>query len=311
MTKQYILGLQAVLPTGRAVQFGGSTVKNVVGYDLVSLVTGSEGTLAVVTEAVLRLLPLPPARRTIIALFDDLPKSGTTVGRILDAGTIPAKIELLDNWVVRSINRITGMGLPEDAAAMLMFECDGTEEVVEHDSRNVIDICRQVGATDVLVAKDQTQSQAYWKARSAGFAAVFGAAPTVLAEDVTVPRTRMAEFIERMVAICAKAELQVTVIGHAGDGNLHPSVMTDAKDPVHFQKAQKAVDEIIEAAIEFGGVLSGEHGIGLEKQKFMRRTQDPIFIDLMQKIKNIFDPHGILNPGKIWEDPEYPSGRTP
>ena len=310
VTKQYILGLQAVLPTGRAVQFGGSTVKNVVGYDLVSLVTGSEGTLAVVTEAVLRLLPLPPARRTIIALFDDLPTSGATVGRILDAGTIPAKIELLDNWVVRSINRITGMGLPEDAAAMLMFECDGTEEVVEHDSRNVIDICQQVGATDVLVAKDQTQAQAYWKARSAGFAAVFGAAPTVLAEDVTVPRTRMAEFIERVVAICAKAELQVTVIGHAGDGNLHPSVMTDAKDPVHFQKAQKAVDEIIEAAIEFGGVLSGEHGIGLEKQKFMRRTQDPIFIDLMQKIKNIFDPHGILNPGKIWEDPSISEART-
>ena len=147
VTKQYILGLQAVLPTGRTVEFGGSTVKNVVGYDLVSLVTGSEGTLAVVTEAVLRLLPLPPARKTIIALFDDLPKSGATVGKILDAGTIPAKIELLDNWVVRSINRITGMGLPEDAAAMLMFECDGTEEIVEHDSRKVIDVCREVGAT--------------------------------------------------------------------------------------------------------------------------------------------------------------------
>ena len=302
VTKQYILGLQAVLPTGRTVEFGGSTVKNVVGYDLVSLVTGSEGTLAVVCEAVLRLLPLPPARKTIIALFDDLPKSGATVGKILDQGTIPAKIELLDNWVVRSINRITGMGLPEDAAAMLMFECDGTEEVVEHDSRNVIDVCQKVGVTHILVAKDQTQAQAYWKARSAGFAAVFGAAPTVLAEDVTVPRTRMAEFIGRVVAICGKADLEVTVIGHAGDGNLHPSVMTDAKDPAHFQKAQRAVDEIIEAAIEFGGVLSGEHGIGLEKQKFMRRTQDPIFIELMKKIKGIFDPHGILNPGKIWDD---------
>jgi glycolate oxidase len=302
VTKQYILGLQAVLPTGRIISFGGRTVKNVVGYDLVSLVTGSEGTLAVVTEAVLRLLPLPPARKTIIALFDDLPKSGATVGKILDAGTVPAKIELLDNWVVRSINRISGMGLPEDAAAMLMFECDGTEEVVEHDSRKVIEVCEGGGATQILVAKDPSQAQAYWKARSAGFAAVFGAAPTVLAEDVTVPRTRMPEFIERVVAICAKADLEVTVIGHAGDGNLHPSVMTDAKDPVHFQKAQRAVDEIIEAAIEFGGVLSGEHGIGLDKQKFMRRTQDPIFIDLMQKIKGIFDPNGILNPGKIWED---------
>ncbi len=302
VTKQYMLGLKAVLPTGRTVEFGGSTVKNVVGYDLVSLITGSEGTLAVVTEAVLRLLPLPPARKTIIALFDDLPSSGATVGRILDAGTVPAKIELLDNWVVRSINRLTGMGLPEDAAAMLMFECDGKEEVVEHDSQRVIEVCRQVGASHVLVAQDQAQAQAYWKARSAGFAAVFGAAPTVLAEDVTVPRTRMAEFIERVVAICRKADLEVTVIGHAGDGNLHPSVMTDARDPAHFEKAQKAVDEIIEAAVEFGGVLSGEHGIGLEKQKFMRRTQDPIFIDLMRKIKGIFDPNGILNPGKIWED---------
>ena len=302
VTKQYVLGLKAVLPTGRIVEFGGSTVKNVVGYDLVSLVTGSEGTLAVVTEAVLRLLPLPPVKKTIIALFDDLRKSGATVGQILDGGTIPSKIELLDNWVVRSINRITGMGLPEDAAAMLMFECDGTQDVVEHDSQKVIQVCEQVGATRVLVAEDPAQAQAYWKARGAGFAAVFGAAPTVLAEDVTVPRTRMAEFIERVTEICKKADLEVTVIGHAGDGNLHPSVMTDANDPAHFQKAQQAVDEIIEAAVEFGGVLSGEHGIGLEKQKFMRRTQDPIFIDLMKSIKNIFDPNGILNPGKIWED---------
>ena len=162
------------------------------------------------------------------------------------------------------------MGLPEDAAAMLMFECDGKEEVVEQDSQRVIEVCRRGGASQVLVARDQAQAQAYWKARSAGFAAVFGAAPTVLAEDVTVPRTRMAEFIERVVAICRKADLEVTVIGHAGDGNLHPSVMTDARDPAHFEKAQKAVDEIIQAAVEFGGVLSGEHGIGLEKQKFMR-----------------------------------------
>ncbi|NQT12831.1 MAG: FAD-binding protein [Planctomycetes bacterium] len=302
VTKQYILGLKAVLATGRVVEFGGSTVKNVVGYDLVSLLTGSEGTLAVVTEAVLRLIPLPPARKTIIALFDDLPKSGETVGEILDAGTVPAKIELLDNWVVKSINRITGMGLPEDAAAMLMFECDGKEDVVEHDARQVIEVCNRVGATQVIVAKDQQEAQTYWKARSAGFAAIFGAAPTVLAEDVTVPRTRMAEFIKRVTEICGKADLEVAIIGHAGDGNLHPSVLTDAKDAAHFERAQRAVDEIIEAAVEFGGVLSGEHGIGLEKQKFMRRTQDPIFIEIMKKIKGIFDPNGILNPGKIWED---------
>jgi glycolate oxidase len=302
VTKQYILGIRAVLPTGRAIQFGGITLKNVVGYDLVSLLTGSEGTLAVITEAVLRLMPMPPARKTIIALFDDLPRSGETVSAILDAGTVPAKIELLDNWVVRNINRITGMGLPEDAAAMLMFECDGAEEMVAHDSEEVIGVCKKMGATGVIVPNSAQQAQAYWKARSAGFAAVFSAAPTVLAEDVTVPRTRMAEFIRRVTDICKRADLEVTVIGHAGDGNLHPSVMTDQGNPAHFERAKRAIDQIIEAAIEFGGVLSGEHGIGLEKQKFMRRTQDPAFIEIMRQIKRIFDPNGILNPGKIWED---------
>lgn len=301
VTKQYVLGLKAVLPTGQAIEFGGSTVKNVVGYDLVSLITGSEGTLAVVTEAILRLIPMPPARKTIIALFDDLPTSGATVGRVLDAGTVPAKIELLDNWVIKSINRVTGMDLPEEAAAMLMFECDGTEEVVAQDSGKVIDVCKAMGATQVIVAKDQQEAQTYWKARGAGFAAIFGAAPTVLAEDVTVPRSRMAEFIKKVTEICEKADLEVAVIGHAGDGNLHPSVLTDEKDPAHFEKAERAVDEIIEAAVEFGGVLSGEHGIGLGKRKFMRRTQDPTFIEIMKKIKDIFDPNGILNPGKIWE----------
>jgi len=194
------------------------------------------------------------------------------------------------------------MGLTEEAAAMLMFECDGMEEVVEHDSAKVIDVCKGMGATEVIVAKDAQEAQTYWKARSAGFAAIFSAAPTILPEDVAVPRPRMAAFIEKVMDICKKADLEVTVIGHAGDGNLHPSVMTDEKDPEHFARAQKAVDEIIEAAVEFGGVLSGEHGIGLEKQKFMRRTQDPMFIEIMKKIKDIFDPNGILNPGKIWED---------
>ncbi len=302
VTKQYILGVNAVLPTGKAIQFGGITLKNVVGYDLVSLLTGSEGTLAVITEAVLRLMPMPPARQTIIATFDDLPKAGDTVSAILDAGTVPAKIELLDNWVIRNINRITGMGLSQDAAAMLMFECDGTGEVVAHDADKIIAVCRKMGATGVIVAKDAAEAQAYWKARGAGFAAVFSAAPTVLAEDVTVPRTRMAEFIRRVTDICKAADLEVTVIGHAGDGNLHPSVMTDQNNPEHFAKAKRAVEDIIAAAVEFGGVLSGEHGIGLEKQKFMRRTQDPVFIDIMRQIKRIFDPNGILNPGKIWED---------
>ncbi len=303
VTKQYILGIKAVIPAaGRAVEFGGVTVKNVVGYDLVSLITGSEGTLGVITEAVLRLMPLPAARKTLLALFDDLPKAGEAVGMVFDSGTVPAKIELLDNWVIRSINRTAGMKLPENAAAMLMFELDGRPEAVESDAAKVMRVCMAAGATGTTAAGNDAEALSWWRARSAGFAAVFSAAPTVLAEDVTVPRSRMPEFIRKVTGICKTMGLEVTVIGHAGDGNLHPSVLTDQKNAAHFEKAKIAVDRIVEAAIEFGGVLSGEHGIGLEKMKFMRRTQDPFFIEAMKQIKKTFDPRGIMNPGKIWED---------
>jgi glycolate oxidase len=244
---------------------------------------------------------MPAAKRTIIAVFDDVAKAGETVGKILEAGVIPAKIELLDNWVIRSIEKITGMGLPVDAGAMLMFEVDGTPESVEKDAEGVIETCKKVGVKEIKVASDPAEAMKYWKARGAGFAAVFGAAPTVLAEDVTVPRSQIPAFIRRVDEICKKDNLEYTVIGHAGDGNLHPSVLTDIKDETHFNKAKAAVDRIIESAVEFGGVLSGEHGIGLEKQKFLRRAVDEKVIEIMRKIKDVFDPNGIMNPGKIWE----------
>jgi len=301
VVKNYVLGLKVVLPTGDVVNFGGTTVKNVVGYDLALLITGSEGTLGVVVEATLKLNPLPAAKKTIIAVFDDVAKAGENVGKIIGAGIVPAKIELLDNWVIRSIEKIMPMGLPVEAGALLMFEVDGRPDSVEKDAQGVIETCKANGAREVKEAKTPEEAMKYWKARSAGFAAVFGAAPTVLAEDVTVPRRRIPEFIRRVDEICKKDGLEYTVIGHAGDGNLHPSVLTDIKDEAHFNKAKAAVDSIIEAAMEFGGVLSGEHGIGLEKQKFLRRALDEKVIDLMKKIKDVFDPNGIMNPGKIWE----------
>jgi glycolate oxidase len=301
VAKNYILGVKVVLPTGETVDFGGTTVKNVVGYDLALLITGSEGTLGVVVEATLKLNPLPPAKKTVIAVFDEVAEAGRNVGRILESGVIPAKIELLDNWVIRSIEKIMPMGLPVEAGAMLMFEVDGRPDTVEKDAQEVIETCRLNGARDVKEAASPEEAMKYWKARSAGFAAVFGAAPTVLAEDVTVPRSRIPDFIERVDEICKKDGLEYTVIGHAGDGNLHPSVLTDIKDEAHFNKAKAAVDRIIESAVEFGGVLSGEHGIGLEKQKFLRRAVDEKVIEIMKKIKDVFDPNGIMNPGKIWE----------
>ncbi len=302
VTKQYVLGLTVVLPTGRIAKFGSSTVKNVAGYDLVSLITGSEGTLAVITEAILRLIPMPKERRTIIALFNELPMAGEVVGRIFDAGIIPSKVELLDNWVINKISKLSDLDFPTDAAAMLMFEVDGNPDIVELSSQIVVNTSKTMGASKIMIAKDDREALKYWKTRSMGFSAVFGSAPTVIAEDITVPRSRMSEFIMRVTDICKKAGVEVTVIGHAGDGNLHPTFMTDENDKVHFEKTKKVIDEVVELSQEFDGVLSGEHGIGLEKKRFMRRTQDPIFIEIIKQIKKVFDPNGILNPGKIWED---------
>ncbi|MBW1971735.1 MAG: glycolate oxidase subunit GlcD [Spirochaetes bacterium] len=302
VVKQYILGLEVVLPTGEIVNFGGRTMKNVQTYDLASLIVGSEGTLGIVTKGILRLIPAPAAAQTLCVVFDDMGKAATSVYKILSQGVIPSKLEFVDNWVINRIEEMMPMGLPTDADALLLIESDGIPEVVEKEIKQIIDVCNETGAKEVRVAKDAEEALKYWKARSAGFAAVFGKAPTVLAEDVTVPRNKLPEFLKRIKEISERENVPITNIGHAGDGNLHPSALTDEKDKEHFERAKKAIDEIIEMAVEFGGVLSGEHGIGLEKKKFLKKAVDPKVIELMKGIKRVFDPNNILNPGKIWED---------
>lgn len=301
VTKQYVLGLEVVLPNGDVVNLGGRTLKNVAGYDLMHLFISSEGTLGVITRAELKVNPIPPSRKTIVAVYDDVTKAGETVFRVLENGVIPGKIELLDNWVINRIEEMMPMGLPKDADAMLLFECDGIEEAVIKETEKVVEVAKKYGAIDVRVAKDMDEANKYWLARRAGFAAVFGKAKTVLSEDVTVPRGRIPDLIRKSKEIAKKYGLELVVLGHAGDGNLHPSFLTDINNKEHYEKAVKAMDEIIYAAIELGGVLSGEHGIGLEKQKFFSRVTDPKVVDLMKKIKNLLDPNNIMNPGKIWE----------
>jgi glycolate oxidase len=300
VTKQYILGLEVVLPTGDVINVGGRTLKNVVGYDLTMLFVSSEGTLGVVTKAELKLNPMPLARKTIMAVYDDVAKAGENVFRVLENGVIPNKIELLDNWVINRIEEMMPMGLPKDADAVLLFETDGIPEAVEKETEKIVEIAKKYGATDVRVAKDQAEADKYWLARRAGFAAVFGKAPTVFAEDVTVPRGRIPDLIRKCKEIAKKYDLEIVVLGHAGDGNLHPAILTDIKNKEHYDRALKGMDEIIEGAVELGGVLSGEHGIGLEKQKFFRKIENPKVIDIMKGIKALVDPNNIMNPGKIW-----------
>ena len=301
VTKQYVLGLEVVLPTGDISEVGSQTMKNVVGYDLTMLFTGSEGTLGVISKANLAVNPLPQATKTLMVVFDDVAVAGENVYHVLSSGVIPAKIELLDNWVINSIERLQPMGLPKDAEALLLFEVDGVPEAVEKEAQQIEEVCKKHGAKKTKIAKDRAEAERYWLARRAGFAAVFSAGPTILAEDVTVPRNKIPELIKKVKEICEPRGIEFTVIGHAGDGNLHPSLVTDMKNEKHFKKAQEALDMIIESAAELGGVISGEHGIGLEKKQFLVKTVPPAALEIMKGIKRIVDPNNILNPGKMWE----------
>ena len=302
VTKQYILGLEVVLANGYVMKLGGVTVKNRTGYELVMLFTGSEGTLGVITKITLRLLPMPLANKTMMAVFDDMSVGGQAVSNILASGVVPAKIEFVDNFVLRRIEEMMPMGLPVEAKALLLLQADGSPAAVEAESKQIVDTLKKSGAKEIKVAKDAAEAAKYWKMRSAGFAATFGAAKTVLAEDVAVPRDKLAEFIRKLEEISARTGFFISYLGHAGDGNLHPSIFTDVRNKEEFARAQRTMEEIFEAALSLGGVLSGEHGIGLEKQRFLKRAMDPVALNLMRKIKAILDPHHILNPGKIWEE---------
>ena len=299
--KHYILGLTVVLPDGSIIEMGGKTVKNVTGYDLPQLICGSEGTLAIVADATLRILPAPPSRRTIVAVFKDVIGSGRVVSRILSEGIIPAKIELIDNWVIRRIEEIDPVGFPLDAESVLLFEVDGSKEAVNREAERIADICRKEETiVDLRITKDEKEAEKYWNARRKGFSAIYGYSRTVLAEDVTVPPSKLPELIKKIKEIEKKYGLTIVIIGHAGDGNLHPSILTDRSNLEHYEKAKAAVQEIFSISVEMGGAISGEHGIGLEKKDFLRKILPKEQIDLLRKIKEVFDPKGILNPGKIW-----------
>ncbi len=299
--KQYVLGLEVVMADGYVMKLGGVTVKNRTGYELAMLLTGSEGTLGIMTKIILRLLPMPQAHKSMMAVYDEIDVAAQVVTDILEAGIIPAKIEYVDNFVIRRIEEITPMGLPVDAQVLLLVQVDGSPAAVDADAEQILEILKKGGARVARMAKDVAEEDMFWKARSAGFAAVFSAAHTIVSEDIAVPRDRLAEFVRIQTEISERTGFFIQLLGHAGDGNIHPAIFTDIRDKEQFSKANEAMAEIVKAAIDMGGVLSGEHGIGLEKQKYLKMAMDPVAIEIMKKIKKIMDPNNILNPGKIWE----------
>jgi glycolate oxidase len=300
VTKQYLLGLEAVLANGEIVKLGGQTIKNRMGFELASLFAGSEGMLGIITSMTVRLLPLPEAQKTMIAVFKDVELAGETVSRIIGSGVIPAKIEFVDNWFLRRIEDMTHLGLPVQEEALLLIQCDGDPKVIEQEIAKIIDVCTKMGAKEARAAVDAAEAAMLWQARKSSFGAVYSSAPTVMGEDLTVPRDKIAPLIRKFKAIGKEFGLEIPIIGHAGDGNLHPNILTNINDREKFAVALKAAEAMVKATIELGGVLSGEHGIGLEKQAFMKLAIDPVALRLMKDIKSLFDPNNIMNPGKYW-----------
>ena len=301
VTGDYVLGLTVVLADGRILHTGGKCIKDVVGYDLTALFTGSEGTLGVITEALLRLVPRPIAARTALAEFPSLADASRTVNAILARGIVPATLELMDETAIACIEESMHLGLPLDVEAILLIETDGSDQdAVLREIETVEVICRENGARQVKIARNESERSKLWQARRSVSPALARKAPNKLGEDITVPRGAIPEAISRIKAISAKYGLPIVIFGHAGDGNLHPNILFDKRDPEQWAKVEQMVAEEFAVALELGGTLSGEHGVGALKRPYMQQAQGPVAIELQKRIKAALDPVNILNPGKIF-----------
>ena len=303
VTGDYVLGLTVVLADGRILHTGGKLIKDVVGYDLTALLTGSEGTLGVITEALLRLTAKPKFARTALVEFPALADASRTVNAILSAGIVPATLELMDETAIACIEESLHLGLPLDVEATLLIETDGADEAgVLREIEAIAEICRQCGARQVKVARDEAERSSLWKARRSVSPALARKAPNKLGEDITVPRSAIPEAIRRIKAVSAKYGLPIVIFGHAGDGNLHPNILFDKRDPKQWKKVEQMVAEEFAIALELGGTLSGEHGVGALKRPYMETALGAVSLDIQKRIKAALDPLNILNPGKVFPD---------
>jgi len=300
VTKDYVLGLEVVLPTGKVLTTGSKCVKDVAGYDLTQLFIGSEGTLGVFTKITLKLIPMPDAKRTMLALFDEMEVASRGVSDIIASKVIPSTMEILDRTTLKYVEEYKGLGMPSDVEALLLLEVDGSMEVVRRDGERVKDICRRVGAREVSVAESEEAAEKLKEARKAALPALARVRPTTILEDVTVPRSEIAPMVKSIREIASRYEIQVAIFGHAGDGNLHPTCMTDERDEEEMKRVEAAFGEIFRRVVELGGTITGEHGVGLKKRPFLVLVVGHEGINTMWRIKQALDPNDILNPGKIF-----------
>ncbi|MFH1629576.1 MAG: FAD-linked oxidase C-terminal domain-containing protein [Pseudomonadota bacterium] len=298
-TRDYVLGLQVVLPDGRIMRTGSRTMKSVSGYDLTRLFVGSEGTLGIITEITLKINPRPTATSTAVATFDTLEDAGRAINQIMHSGIVPSALEILGKETLAAINQNTDLNLPE-VDAMLLAETDGyTQTETDYQIEKVIRIFKDNNPKEVKRAKTDKEVVELWAARKSAYAVLARIKTHFVLEDVTVPMSNIAELFKGIQAISKRYAIQIATFGHAGDGNLHPQILYDGYDPEQVKRMEAAVADLFKLAVDLGGTLTGEHGIGLSKAPFMTLEHDPVAMDVMRKIKKMFDPNNILNPGKM------------
>jgi len=299
-TGNYVLGTEVVLADGSIIKTGGKMVKQSSGYDITRLMTGSEGTLGIITHANLRLLTLPPVHNTMVISCTSLDQAAELVSAIIASGTVPAMLEFLIKLAIMVMNNYITPPLPLDYEAYLLVDVDGTASQVQEDTRKILEVCKDLGIPDLRVVENPNEAASYWEARSKLYPLMLSIMKRVITEDITVPRNRIPDFVRGVQAIAADIGIQIGLAGHAGDGNMHPTILQpEISDDANI-KAKQAIDRIIRTGLDLGGTISGEHGIGVHKQEYLEWEFGRNQVELMQRIKQAFDPKGLLNPGKIW-----------
>ncbi|MEZ0216357.1 MAG: FAD-linked oxidase C-terminal domain-containing protein, partial [Rariglobus sp.] len=275
---------------------------DVAGYNLRDLFIGSEGTLGVVTQVLLKLLPKPAARQTLLATYTAMDAAAETVSAIIAAKIIPCTLEFLDQKTLRCVEDFAKVGLPRDAAAILLVETDGHPAAVADEAAKIEELCRAHGASSVRRAATAAEAAQLATARRSAFSALARLRPTTILEDVTVPRSELASMIRAVEVIAKKHDLNIATFGHFGDGNLHPTILTDERDTAEMHRVELAFTEIVDETLKRGGTITGEHGVGLAKKPFLKRQLGDVSYDLLRLVKKSLDPDGLLNPGKIFDE---------
>jgi glycolate dehydrogenase FAD-linked subunit len=311
VTVNHVTGLEVALPSGELIQVGSQKAAEGTGYDLTGLLVGSEGTMAIVTRVWVRIQPLPPVQKTLMAVYPDVESASNAVSAIVRTGILPAAIEMMDKLSIQAIEAASHAGYPLDAGAVLLLEVDAIPELAEELGQQMAQVCRDNGATEVRIARDDTERQALWKGRKGAFSAMGRLSPDFYVMDGVVPRTRLPETLAKIDAISARTGYKICNVFHAGDGNLHPLVLFDAFKPGQYEAVLRIGDEILKLCADAGGSVTGEHGIGLEKRENIRYIFSDDDLEVMQRIRQVFDPNCLMNPGKLFPGDELKPSLPP